>query len=163
MYLKPEKGWEDNLREVTSVSPPQNTSSPPDWVEDVISYEAYLSFFGATTANTARKSSEQVGKGWMRCAKIRTPKAYQEVYDALMRIEMDMPPERRTNWETWDGNVQDWHFGSTARRELAVLVGSSKAHAEALEAYGSTFSSVARGCSSLMCFRSTRQMNLLLA
>ena len=58
----------------------------------------------------------------MRCAKVRTPKAYQEVYDALKRAEADMPPERRTNWEIWDGNVQDWHFGSTARRELAVLV-----------------------------------------
>lgn len=58
----------------------------------------------------------------MRTARVRNPKAYQEIYDALMRIEMDMPPERRTRWEIWDGDVQDWHFTGQNRRELAVLV-----------------------------------------
>lgn len=58
----------------------------------------------------------------MRTASVRTPKAYQEVYDALTRIEGDMAPERRTKWEIWDGDVQDWHFTGKNRRELAVLV-----------------------------------------
>jgi hypothetical protein len=58
----------------------------------------------------------------MRTASVRTPKAYQEILEALGRIEGDMPPERRTRWEEWDGNVQDWHFTGVHRRELAVLV-----------------------------------------
>jgi hypothetical protein len=128
MYLKSEPGWQDKLPDHTMVSPPLSTfNSPSDWAEDVISYEQYLACFGTSTTEKNNHpvqvdKANRGGKGWMRCARVRTPKAYAEIYAALKRIEGDLPPEWRTNWEVWDGNVQDWHFGSTARRELAVLV-----------------------------------------
>ena len=46
----------------------------------------------------------------MRCARVRTPKTYEEIKAALFKVEDDLPPERRTNWAVWDGRVQDWHF-----------------------------------------------------
>ncbi|WVF68407.1 hypothetical protein IAT40_003172 [Kwoniella sp. CBS 6097] len=58
--------------------------------------------------------------GWTRTARIRTPKAYEEVKSALLRIEADLPPEWRTNWFIWDGKVQDWHFGKP-RKDLITL------------------------------------------
>lgn len=61
------------------------------------------------------------GKGWMRCAKLRTPKAYEEVRLALMNVEMDMPPERRTDWTVWDGRVQPWHY-TASRMDNSPLV-----------------------------------------
>jgi len=60
---------------------------------------------------------------WTRTPQIRTPKAYAEVTLALTRVEEDLPPTRRTNWEVWDGSVDEWQFaGDSGRREVFLLV-----------------------------------------
>ena len=49
------------------------------------------------------------GKGWMRTARIKTPKAYEEVKVALERLEADLTPDYRTDWAHWDGKAPAWH------------------------------------------------------
>ncbi|WVQ95964.1 hypothetical protein IAU59_003063 [Kwoniella sp. CBS 9459] len=75
-------------------------------------------FFGAGGPASAKGLGMK--GGWTRTASIRTPKAYEEVKSALLRIEADLPPEWRTNWFIWDGQVQDWHFGKP-RKDLITL------------------------------------------
>ena len=77
------------------------------------------------TDDPNHNASASSGKGWMRTARIRTPKAYDEVRQALMKIEADLPPERRTEWGTWDGKVQDWHL-SSPKKEVTTLVRACK-------------------------------------
>lgn len=52
---------------------------------------------------------------------MRNPKAYNEVREALLLIEEDLPEEWRTNWLEWDGKVQAWHFNG-ARKDIISLV-----------------------------------------
>ena len=137
VYTKPEPGWADRLRESSSSSPPSAPSSngwsPPGWTDPILSYEQYIVLVGRSPDGLYgqerwRGSGEAVSatatsvKGWMRTARIRTPEAYEEVLTALKRIEDDLPPERRTNWEVWDGKVQNWHFGGGAKKDLFTLV-----------------------------------------
>ena len=128
MYLKPEPSFERLLREQSqSVSPPgiideylsyQNWAASLGWGEGTSSS---LSSSSAPSPSASQRKGSLDGKGWMRTAKVRTPHAYEEVRAALLRIEEEMPPERRTNWEVWDGHVQDWHF-SNLRKEFISLV-----------------------------------------
>lgn len=62
------------------------------------------------------------GRGWTRCARVRTPKAYEQVHQALIKMESDLPPDRRTNWETWDGKLGSWLFDGKMRKEPLSLV-----------------------------------------
>jgi len=144
MYIKPELGWQEAL--ATRSNPPSSGASPasafglgtgmgaggggssvsPDWGDDMISNDQYINLIGGMCADSRRGSENPPEhKGWTRTARVRTPKAYGEVLMALRRAESDLPPERRTNWEEWDGNVQDWHFGGTNRRDAYVLVSGS--------------------------------------
>jgi hypothetical protein len=136
MYLKPEPGWQDALHNRSNPSSsgasPASTfgggtasgpSVSPGWGDDMISNDQYINIIGGRSTDSRRGSANpQEHKGWTRTAWVRTPKAYEEVLMALRRIENDLPPERRTNWEDWDGNVQDWHFRGSNRREAFVLV-----------------------------------------
>lgn len=140
MYLKPEPGWQEALHRSnpsSSGASPASTlgsgaaaggagaSVSPGWGDDMISNDQYINIIGGMAGESRRgsgNSAPQEHKGWTRTAKVRTPKAYEEVLMALRRVENDMPPERRTNWEEWDGNVQDWHFGGGNKREAFVLV-----------------------------------------
>lgn len=57
---------------------------------------------GSSPANSSGSVPAR-SKAWTRTARIRNPKAYEECRMALLRLEADLPPERRTNWEVWDG------------------------------------------------------------
>ncbi len=125
MYLKPEAGWQDRLRETMTNSPESfggnNTViSPPNWLDEYLSVDWTMEASPERILDTGRRGSA-AGKGWMRCAKKRTPKAYDEVRMALLAIEKDLPPERRTDWEVWDGKIQDWHHGPP-KKETSTLV-----------------------------------------
>jgi hypothetical protein len=38
-----------------------------------------------------------------------------------MKVEIDLPMERRTDWTMWDGRIQQWHF-TASRMENYTLV-----------------------------------------
>ena len=122
MYLKPEPGLEARTRDAsTSVSPPGGIDEYLDWQN----YEAVFQNFSPPTNGSSPSGnggSAKKGHGWARTARIRTPKAYEEIYQALLRIEADLPPERRTNWAVWDGKVQDWHYVQPVRKDVINLV-----------------------------------------
>jgi hypothetical protein len=114
IYLKPEPEFEQMLREQSQ------SASPSGPIDEYLFYQNvnlthgpdFLGKQAGTSADAAGSASSQ-GKTWMRCARVRTPKAYGEVRLALEKIEMDLPPERRTDWTVWDGRVQGWHFNSS--------------------------------------------------
>ena len=65
---------------------------------------AYMSSGYNSYGSPANASSKS--RAWTRTAKIRNPKAYEEVRMALVRLEADLPVEAQTNWEVWDGVVR---------------------------------------------------------
>ena len=114
MYLPPERNWERWLQE-SSISPnSQHSITPPaginpsdgHWAEDFVTPDQYFAIYGTQPAGTP---SGGATKGWMRTARVRTPRAYDEVRLALERLELDLPQEFRTNWYAWDGKPPDWH------------------------------------------------------
>lgn len=125
IYLKPEPGWRDRARETYGMSPGSGSgtyASPPGWSDEGSSEYAMVSG-GNSPANSDHVQNRKPGRGWMRTARIRTPKAYEEVRQALLRVEEDLPPERRTRWDRWDGKVQDWHFQPhRSKKEIFTLV-----------------------------------------
>ena len=125
MYLKPESGWQEHLRETMSTSPESmqvlSEASPPNWLDEYLAMDWAKDSSPERTDDPNHNASASSGKGWLRTARIRTPKAYDEVRQALMKIEADLPPERRTEWGTWDGKVQDWHL-SSPKKEVTTLV-----------------------------------------
>lgn len=157
MYLKPEPGWQDRLRETMSTSPESvgvsNAISPPNWVDEYLSVDWAMEP-SPEQMNGSRRGSG-IGKGWMRTAKIRTPKAYAEVRQALLDVERDLPPERRTEWEIWDGTLQSWHQGPP-KKETSTLV-SELRDAISTTDHPSISCWVARGCSCSTCSASTRK------
>jgi len=114
IYLKPEPEFEQMLREQSqSVSP----SAP---IDEYLFYQNVNLTHGADflgqqpgTSSAASGNATPQDKTWMRCARVRTPKAYAEVRLALEKIEIDLPAERRTDWTIWDGRVQGWHFNAS--------------------------------------------------
>ncbi|ORY34613.1 hypothetical protein BCR39DRAFT_513615 [Naematelia encephala] len=123
MYLKPERGWEDKLPPSSRASPASKAaSSPLSGIDEYLSYQnkAALGISGPSLWGQSPASESGKEESWMRTPRIRTPKAYEEVRQALLRVEQDLPPERRTNWECWDGNVQDWHF-SPPKQDVYTL------------------------------------------
>jgi hypothetical protein len=110
IYLKPEPEFEERLREQSQ------SASPSGPIDEYLFYQNVKITHGAdflcqSAAASGTPSSQ--GKTWMRCARVRTPKAYAEVRLALEKIEIDLPPERRTDWTVWDGRVQQWHFNAS--------------------------------------------------
>ena len=126
-YLKPERGWDDHFPpsgQSSSYASPYsgNTGASQTSTDGVSSYERY----STRPEYASPTSSGSPGGGtmpWTRTPQIRTPKAYAEVTLALTRVEEDLPPTRRTNWEVWDGSVDEWQFaGDSGRREVFLLV-----------------------------------------
>ncbi|KAK8849759.1 hypothetical protein IAR55_005094 [Kwoniella newhampshirensis] len=120
MYLDPEKGWDRSI----SLS---SSRSPPSGIDDYLFSQIFVAsaFDSPTGENISnppprRDSADTGNKLWTKCAKIRTPKAYEEVKQALLRIEDDLPVEWRTNWTVWDGKLQDWHF-TGGKKDLITL------------------------------------------
>jgi hypothetical protein len=110
IYLKTEPEFEQMLREQSQ------SASPSGPIDEYLFYQNVNlthgpDFLGQQAAASGSASSQ--GKTWMRCARVRTPKAYAEVRLALEKIEIDLPPERRTDWTVWDGRVQAWHFNAS--------------------------------------------------
>jgi len=123
MYLRPESGCEDRLRETMSISPDTlgaiSSISPPNWLDEYLSSDWSMDPAAEQASESSRRGSA-TGKGWMRTAKIRTPKAFDEVKQALQAIEADLPPERRTKWGVWPEKVQDWH--DSPKKDVFTLV-----------------------------------------
>jgi len=127
IYLKPEPEFEHMLRDQSQ------SASPAGPIDEYLFYQNINithgpDFLGQTgTEAAAAGSSSSQGKTWMRCARVRTPKAYAEVRLALEKIEVDLPPERRTDWANWDGRVHDWHFNAS-KMDNYTLVRCSTSH-----------------------------------
>lgn len=175
MYLRPEPEYEQRIRS-QSQSQSHSPSGPideylyfenvnmthgPDFLAQKLNFGSQNRSQGGSPGDS---SNGQGGKGWMRCAKIRTPKAYEEVKLALLNVEMDLPPERRTDWSIWDGRVQDWHY-TAARVDFYSLVSptsfSRRPRSSVMSVLNvgcSTLSWVARGCSYLTSLRTMRKI-----
>lgn len=137
MYLKPEPGWEAKLHQSSRHSSlsgsfsgasasGSNSASPMSYshispsgpIDEYLRAQNYAAASGQDPLGVGKADEK---KGWMRTARIRNPTAFDEVRQALMRVEEDLPPERRTNWEAWDGIVQPWHYGGY-KRDVVTLV-----------------------------------------
>lgn len=135
MYLKPEPGWEARLHQSSRHSSlsgsfigasasgsnsasPMSHISPSGPIDEYLRAQNYAAASGRDPLGVGKADEK---KGWMRTARIRNPTAFDEVRLALMRVEEDLPPERRTNWEAWDGIVQPWHYGGY-KRDVVTLV-----------------------------------------
>lgn len=152
MYLKPEPEYERTLREQsTSISPPgpideylyiQNVNLTMGG--DFFSGETIEEMFG-TAGNQANGGGGGIGvgvgtqrpaqaqakgnnnsKAWMKCARVRTPKAYEEVKVALEKIEKDLPPEYKFNWGAW--NQQERDAARPMRSDMFSMVRSLLVH-----------------------------------
>lgn len=125
MYLQPEPGWDTNLGMSTSNS---NSSSPgisPDQgIDDFLRSQDDMSKCGESVGDGTTTTTTG-DRGWTKTPKIRTPKAYHQVKQALLRVEADLPVERRTNWEVWDGKMGGWHFTPGRKKEAVTLVSLS--------------------------------------
>ncbi|KAK4686784.1 hypothetical protein P7C73_g3328, partial [Tremellales sp. Uapishka_1] len=106
MYAKPEAPAGS-----TSSS---SSNSPHSAIDEYLLMQNMAAFMDVDEDTTSP------AKGANRTAQIRCPKAYEEVRQALLRVEADMPAERRTNWEAWDGKVQAWHF-SGLKKDIVTL------------------------------------------
>ncbi|OXH37554.1 hypothetical protein J008_02158 [Cryptococcus neoformans] len=123
MYLPPEPGWDKDLERRRSESS-GSTFFLPKRLDEMYEYLPSPSGSGPTLSSepnhTDTTGKFRKNKGWTRTAKVRTPKAYNEVRQALLFIEEDLPEEWRTNWLEWDGKVQAWHFNG-ARKDIISL------------------------------------------
>ena len=129
MYLRPEAGWQDRLREKESVSPDTfgasiSSLSPPNWLDEYLSTDWNMASSPQQGDESSRRGST-TGPGWLRTSRIRTPQAHEEVKRALLQIEGDLPPDRRTEWGMWDGRVQAWH--ENPKKDVFSLVSRSDA------------------------------------
>ncbi|ORX37628.1 hypothetical protein BD324DRAFT_622673 [Kockovaella imperatae] len=138
VLLDPEEGWETRLPNRSSVGSPVDppTNSPPEWSADWLSPEQYQTIFGTCPAAPGDQDglpksaqgpegaqghpTQGSGKGWMRTAKYRTPKAYEAVKRALERLEADLMPEFKTEWWTWDGVPPRWHASAASGPRKAL-------------------------------------------
>ncbi|WRT69797.1 uncharacterized protein IL334_006788 [Kwoniella shivajii] len=124
MYQPPEEGWERSL----AASTPSDHSSPSSNIDDYLYTQIGVAAGfvnvqnknGTSTSTPASASSNRSKEGWTRTARIRNARAYEEVKQALLKIESDLPPEWRTEWWKWDGKVQEWHFGKP-RKDVITL------------------------------------------
>jgi hypothetical protein len=148
MYLKPEQGWEAKLHQSSrhsslsrsfsgasasgsnSASPMSHSHiSPSGPIDEYLRAQNYAAASGRDPLGVGKADEK---KGWMRTARIRNPTAFDEVRLALMRVEEDLPPERRTNWEAWDGIVQPWHYGGYKRDVVTLVSEFTFIHASSL-------------------------------
>ncbi|WWC92908.1 uncharacterized protein L201_007870 [Kwoniella dendrophila CBS 6074] len=149
MYQPPEEGWERNVLSSTGIqtSNSSNYNSPSSNIDEYLisqitsaagfspSYQQNQytespnssSSTGTSTNNYNNSNnmgnstnSNRLKEGWTRTARIRTPRAFEEVKQALLKIENDLPPEWRVEWWKWDGKIQEWHF-SKPRKDLLTL------------------------------------------
>ena len=124
IYSEPEDGWRDRYRKTAGV-PTAFYPSPNDSSDDGSGNVSMQ--YGQSSLKSGATQVRHVGKGWTRTARIRTPKAYEEIRVALLQVEEDLPPERRTQWTVWDGQVQDWHFQQHRfKKEMFSLVSARR-------------------------------------
>lgn len=123
-------------------TPDLSSVSPSSDIDDYLNYQNY-----AADNMSARQFALSVsgkGKSRMRCARLRTPKAYEQVRVALLRLEADLPPDHRTPWGTWNGTGEAWIYNNPSKESVTVVSGSVYNHCNL---HGRTFSAVALGCS----------------
>jgi hypothetical protein len=113
MYLKPEPEYEVFVREQSS-----NSNSPAGQIDEYLHNQNVKLSLGGNwfesenlegmfPVEEADLSAGTNGKGpsrtgWMKCAKVRTPKAFEEVKRALLRMEEDLPLDLRNDWGVWN-------------------------------------------------------------
>ena len=141
MYLNPEPGWDDEIVQ-SATSSTHHSPYSYSGSGSGTTHGSHASSSGdhdhhsaggdySSPASATGAGSSQAGMGdrlaWTRTPMIRTPKAYGEVVLALQRIEDDLPPNRRTKWDEWDGNAEEWQFaGDSSRREVFLLVSAER-------------------------------------
>lgn len=132
VYLPPEPGWDHSIPQSGSSSDAAspyifNTNPSRTPSDRASSYGMYSTRPEQIPPESTEVNFANGKMGWTRTAMIRNPKAYAEIVRALQRIEDDLPPNRRTNWEAWDGNADGWQFaGDSGRREVFLLVSAQR-------------------------------------
>jgi hypothetical protein len=101
-----------DMPEVASVSPSSD-------IDDYLSYQNY-----AADNMTMRQMGASTTKSSTRCARLRTPKAYEKVRAALLRLEADLPPDHRVRWDRWDGHVAAWLYNNPTKEWVTVVSAS---------------------------------------
>ncbi|WWD17595.1 hypothetical protein CI109_102036 [Kwoniella shandongensis] len=120
--LDPEAGFEDRIKQSSSESSPfWPTTTPRSDFEEDAQYRAIFRELDGMQATNESPRLRGGGKGSMQTARIRTPKAYAQIKDALERLEGDLIPELRTDWYTWDGVTPKWFALSTNGKDLYNL------------------------------------------
>ncbi|CAK9783250.1 hypothetical protein CC85DRAFT_281995 [Cutaneotrichosporon oleaginosum] len=97
------------MPEVASVSPSSD-------IDDYLRYQNYA----ADNMTMRQMAAAATAKSSMRCARLRTPKAYEKVRRALLRLEADLPLEHRTQWDQWDGHVAMWLYDNPSKEWVTV-------------------------------------------
>jgi hypothetical protein len=110
----------------TSTSQENSPFNPEEPGQDVDMMFGLAGSSNASNASTGVDgASPAKTRGWMRTAKIRTPKAFEEIKCALLKAEEHLAPERRTDWDSWDGRDAAWYFDKKVRMDLFALVSRS--------------------------------------
>jgi hypothetical protein len=113
----------------TSTSQENSPFNPEEPGQDVDMMFGLAGSSNAGNAGTNGTGVDGAGpaktRGWMRTAKIRTPKAFEEIKYALLKAEEHLAPERRTNWDSWDGRDAAWYFDKKVRMDLFAIVSRS--------------------------------------
>lgn len=95
--------------------------SPSSDIDDYLNYQNY-----AVDNMTVRQlAATSAGKSSMRCARLRTPKAYEKVRLALLRLEADLPPDHLTHWGTWNGTAESWINNNPTKESVTVVCDSA--------------------------------------
>lgn len=130
MYLKPEPEYDQFLKDYLSANSTPASASPSGPIDEYLYIQNVNLTMGGNwfdtevlegmfdpsqgqdqglgvggNQNRTSKSSNTQGassRGWMKCAKVRTPKAYEEVKRGLLKIEEDLPESCRNNWQVWN-------------------------------------------------------------
>lgn len=100
--------------------PEMASVSPSSDIDDYLSYQNYA----ADNMTMRQMAAAATTKSSMRCARLRTPKAYEKVLGALQRLEADLPPDHRTQWGQWDGHVAPWLYNNPTKEWVTVVSGS---------------------------------------
>lgn len=146
MYLPPEPGWDTSFTSFASRSSRGGGGdghSAGVAIDDFLRAQNLAAVGQSSTghspsgsgigtgfpdSNGSGQSEDEVTLGWTKTAKVRTPRAYEQVRQALLQMEADLPSERQTNWEVWDGGLGLWHTVPGRRKEAVTLVSSPLYH-----------------------------------
>ena len=116
VYLEPEAGREEAFE--------PSLRLPLDLRDTSLPFEQYQIASGdiAGMPHTEHVDITGSANGNKQTARLRTPKAYEQIKLALDSLELDLSPEFRTDWQNWDRMAPKWLHSSTSTRNLCTLV-----------------------------------------